>query len=175
MDKTEFARWAMALKTYFPRDNLLPTKESMELWFAELQDIPYNVALAMLRKWVNTQKWPPSISEIRSMCAEIVNGKLPEWSDGWQEVVAAIGRHGYANQDEALAAMSPITRDAVEKIGWRNICLSENPDTIRAQFRQCFQICAARQAEDRQINPELKAAITDLLDKANTQLLPESR
>lgn len=169
MNKSEFSVWAMALKTYFPRDNLLPSKEAMELWFQELRDIPAPVATAMLRKWVDTQKWPPTIAEVRAMCAEIANGKLPEWSDGWAEVTAAIRRHGYIDQEAALASLSPATRNAVETIGWQAICLSENPDTIRAQFRQVFQICVNRQIEDRQINPELKAAIASM----TTPLLTE--
>lgn len=172
MDKAEFSRWAMALKTYFPRENLLPTKEAMELWYIELLDIPFDVALAMLRKWVDTQKWPPTIAEVREACAEITGGKLPEWGDAWAEVQTAIAKHGYVDPDAALSSMSPITRDAVEKIGWRAICLSENPDTIRAQFRQVYQICVKRETEDRQINPELKEAIAGLLG-GNTPLLTE--
>ena len=169
MTTSEFSRWAMALKTYFPRDNLLPTKEAMELWYLELRDIPFEVALAMLRKWVDTQKWPPTIAEVREACAEITGGKLPEWDDGWAEVQRAIAKHGYIDTENALASMSPTTRDAVEKIGWRAICLSENPDTMRAQFRQVYTICQTRQIQDRQITPELKEKITGLLE--NKKLL----
>jgi hypothetical protein len=163
MNKREFSMWAMALKTFFPRDNLLPTPEAMELWYQELKDIPYAVATAMLRKWANTQKWPPTIAEVRTMCAELSAGKLPEWGDAWQEVQKAIGKFGYIDEEGAIDSMSPLTVEAVEKIGWRAICFSENPDTIRAQFRQVFQICANREIEDRQLTPELKETIRNLL------------
>ena len=163
MNKKEFSYWAMALKTFFPRDNLLPTPEAMELWYQELKDLSYQVATAMLRKWANTQKWPPTIAEVRAMCAELASGKLPEWSDAWQEVTKAIGKYGYLDEEGALDSMSPLTVAAVEKIGWRAICFSENPDTIRAQFRQVFQICANREIEDRQLTPELKETIRNLL------------
>jgi len=168
--KAEFAVWAMALKTYFPRDNLLPSNEAMELWYQELQDIPQNVAMAMLRKWVDTQKWPPTISEIRTMCKEISEGELPQWADAWQEVVRAIGRYGYMSEEEALDSMSPATQDAVLKIGWRAICMSENPDIIRAQFRQVFEICLKRKIEDRQLTPALKATIAQIADSHNLML-----
>lgn len=163
MNKKEFSMWAMALITFFPRFNLLPTPEAAELWYQELKDIPYQVATAMLRKWANTQKWPPTIAEVRAMCAELASGKLPEWSDAWQEVTKAIGKYGYLDEEGALDSMSPLTVAAVEKIGWRAICFSENPDTIRAQFRQVFQICANREIEDRQLTPELKETIRNLL------------
>jgi hypothetical protein len=118
----------------------------------------------MLRKWVETQKWPPSIAEVRTMCSEIANGKVLEWSDAWQEVIKAIAKYGCDYPEEALDSMSPITQTAVEKIGWRAICLSENPDIIRAQFRQVFQICVNREIEDRQITPQLKQMITGLIE-----------
>lgn len=172
MNKQEFAVWAMALKTYFPRDNLLPSKEAMELWYQELRDIPQNIATAMLRKWVDTEKWPPSIAEVRKMCAEIQNGKLPDWSDAWAEVTKAVARHGYIDEKSALDSMSPLTVAAVEKIGWRAICFSDNADVLRAQFRQVYQICASRAIEDRQLTPQLKTMIAALLDE-NTPLLSE--
>lgn len=165
MTKKEFAIFAMALKTYFPRDNLLPTEEAMELWYRELQDIPADVATAMLRKWVDTEKWPPSIAEIRSMCGEIAHGKLPDWGEAWREVEKAIGRYGYMAEEKALDSMSPTTQKAVLKIGWRGICMSENPDTIRAQFRQVYEICVNREIEDRQLPPALKDTIAQIGEK----------
>ena len=159
MNKKEFAIFAMALKTYFPRDNLLPTEESMELWYRQLSDIPADTASAMLSKWVVTQKWPPSIAEIRSMCAEIANGEIPDWGEAWKAVMDAVGRYGYMNESKALQSLPPIARRAVEKIGWNGICTSENQDVLRAQFRQIYEICIQREIEDRQLPPALKETI----------------
>lgn len=159
MNKKEFAIFAMALKTYFPRDNLLPTEEAMELWYRELRDISADVATVMLRKWVDTQKWPPTIAEIRTMCSEIAYGKFPEWSDGWREVTKAIGRYGYMQYDKAMDSLSPITRQAVKMIGWQDLCMSENPDIIRAQFRQVYEIVARREQEVRQLPADIKETI----------------
>ena len=45
VDKKEFGMFTAALKTYYPReDKLLPNQEAMELWYRQLQDIPYIVA-----------------------------------------------------------------------------------------------------------------------------------
>lgn len=33
MTKKEFAKIAMALKTYYPKESLLPNEQAMELWF----------------------------------------------------------------------------------------------------------------------------------------------
>ena len=170
MNKKEFAAWVSALQTYFPRYNLLPNAEAISLWFAELGDIPYVLLNAALRKWVNTEKWPPSIAELRALCMEIAQGKPMDWGEAWREVEKAISRYGYMNEEKALDSMSPVTQQAVSKIGWRGICMSENPDTIRAQFRQVFEICVQREIEDRQLPPALKETIAMIGGKSVPQL-----
>ena len=46
MDKQEFATLAMALRTYYPKESILPNKEAMQLWYRELQD-----AYSMMAEW----------------------------------------------------------------------------------------------------------------------------
>lgn len=162
MDKRDFAKWVSALQTYFPRYNLLPNAEAITLWYAELGDIPYHLLSAALRKWVNTEKFPPTISELRALCAEIVNGKPQDWGEAWQEVTQAIKRYGVYREEEAIASLSPHARTAAERIGWTAICVSENPEALRAQFRQVFEVCVKREAENRQLPESLREAITKI-------------
>ena len=65
MTATEFAQLAAAIKTYYPRDNVLPTDRAMELWFDALKDLEYRNAVAGLKKYVESHKYPPTISDIR--------------------------------------------------------------------------------------------------------------
>ena len=165
MERNEFALWVKALQTYYERFNLLRTREAVELWYRELEYIPAEVLLTALRKWVNSSQkgqFPPSISELKAMVAEVTIGQLPEWGEGWAEVRKAVGRYGYMREEEALASLSPITRQSVKYIGWKEVCLSENPDVVRGQFRKAYEACARRQEEDRNLSPELKAAIDRL-------------
>jgi hypothetical protein len=71
MDKKEFATFAMALKTYYPRETLLPNTQAMELWYKQLQGIPLVVAQIALEKWVATNKWSPSISDLFNVVEKI--------------------------------------------------------------------------------------------------------
>ena len=162
MDKNEFSLIAAAMRTYFPRYNMLPNAEAMELWYQELQDLPYELLSACLRKWVATEKWPPSIAELRAMSADMVRGPAPDWGDGWGEVRSAIQRFGYVREKEALASLSPAARSAAERIGWQDICLSENPEALRAQFRQIYQVIAERENTDRLIAPAVREMISGM-------------
>lgn len=162
MTKTEFMQIAAAIKTYYPRDNILPSNEAMSLWYEALKDLPYPVLSSSLSKWVTTEKWPPSIAELRAMSTEMVQGALPEWGDAWAEVTRAVHRYGWSRPQEALDSLSPSARAAAERIGWAPICESENIETLRAQFRQVFEACARRENEQRQLPAALRETIAQI-------------
>lgn len=75
MTREEFGVFSSALKTYYPKETLLPNKAAMELWYRQLQDIPYQIAESALNKWVATNKWSPSIADIRQISSWIINGE----------------------------------------------------------------------------------------------------
>ena len=159
MTKQEFLVISATLQTYYPRFNLLPNQEAMSLWFDGLKDLRADVLSAALKKWAMTEKWPPSIAELREKCGEIINGDRPDWGTGWAEVQKAIRLYGYMQPQKALASMGAVTREAVNRIGWQAICESENPETIRAQFRQVYEVCEGRMNTENNLPPELKESI----------------
>ena len=159
MNKQEFLVISATLQTYYPRFNLLPNQEAMSLWFDGLKDLRADVLSAALKKWAMTEKWPPSIAELREKCGEIVNGDRPDWRTGWAEVQKAIRLYGYMQPQKALESMGAVTREAVNRIGWQAICESENPETIRAQFRQVYETCEGRMNTENNLPPELKESI----------------
>lgn len=168
MTKKEFATFAMALKTYYPREQLLPNQQAMDLWFAQLQDIPFKVAEAGLQKWVSLNKWSPSIADIRNMASGITHGELPDWGDAWEEVCRSIRQYGSYRAGDALASLSPLTRKATERIGFRNLCMSENPSSDRANFRMIYEQLAEREKKNAQLSEPLKQLISQM---QNTKLI----
>ena len=162
MNKTEFSTFSMALKTYYPRENLLPNSQAMELWFGQLQDIPYKVAEMALNKWVAVNKWSPSIADIREMAAEITKGEIPDWGEGWEQVLRAIRKYGSYNQPEAMKSLDDLTRQTVERLGYLNICRSENIATDRANFRMIYEQLAERKKKEVQLPAGLKELINSV-------------
>lgn len=162
MTKQEFSKWVMALKTFYPREQLLPNPQAIELWYQELHDIPMNVAEAALRKWVATNKWSPTIAEVREMCVDVKRGDAPDWSDGWAQLQQAIRRYGSYRPAEAMASLDPITRATVKRLGFVNLCVSENPMSDRKQFRDTFEIMAKREQMRLQLPLELQDGIKSI-------------
>lgn len=163
MDKREFAILAAAIKTYYSKEkDLLPNQAAMELWYRELQDLPFDVAEAAIRKWANTNKWSPTIAELRETAATISYGEIPGWGDGWEKVLKAIRTHGMYNISGALASLDPLTRQAVERVGFREICLSENIAVERANFRMVYESLAERKKTEQQVALPLQQVIERL-------------
>ena len=132
MTSEEFSKFAMGLKTYFPRDALLPNAQAMELWYRQLADIPYEIAEAVLNKWVATNKWSPTIADIREMATEMKTGTSIEWGEAWESVMKAVRKFGYYQKTEALDSLDDVTRRCVERVGWTEICMTENVSVERA-------------------------------------------
>lgn len=160
MTKEEFSKFSMALQTYYPKENLIPNNQAMELWYRQLKDIPYNVAGIMLNKWAATNKWSPSIADIRSQAVEITMGDKPEWSEGWRQVQRAIRMHGSYNINKAMELLDDVTRQTVERLGFINLCNSTNVTADRANFRSIFEQIAERKQQEKQIPAELHKIIS---------------
>lgn len=159
MTRQEFATFAMALKTYYPRETLLPNQAAMELWFRELEDIPYKVAEASLRKWVATNKWSPSIAEIREISTTMQYGEQMTWGEAWEKALNAVRRYGSYNKQAALDSLDPLTRKCVENIGYLDLCMSENIMVERAHFQKIFEVYAKREQTDKRLPTNLLQAI----------------
>jgi hypothetical protein len=162
MTAQEFSMFVMALRTYYPREQILPNNQAMELWYRQLQDIPYNIAEATLNKWVATNKWSPSIADIREGAVSIKTEKPKEWGDGWEQVLQAIKRYGMYQVEEAMASFDEITKQCVKRMGFVNICLSENITADRANFRMIYEQIAERKKSEAQLPVNLLENIAQI-------------
>ena len=151
MTKKEFALLGMALKTYYPKESILPNEQALELWFKQLADIPYNVAEAALNKWVALNKWSPTIADLREIASELITEESPEWGDAWETVLRAVRKYGTWNERGALESLDEITRQCVERMGFKNICNAENISIERANFRMIYEQKLERKKRREQI------------------------
>lgn len=178
MDKKEFALFAAALKTYYPKENLLPNAQAMELWFRQLQDIPYQIAEITLNKWVATNKWSPTIAEIREQATAVKIGDKPLWSDGWEQVQRNIRKYGLCTYDpdryvQCMNSFDPLTRQVVKRLGWSNLCNSPTSEIMadRANFRMIFEQLADREHKEKQLPVNLTNLIEAVQEKEKQLML----
>lgn len=173
MNRDEFKVLCKGMKAVYTQPTFLPDADAFNIWFSLLQDLDYMVAQAAIQKYMLTNKFPPTIADIREMATGISIGEKPLWSDGWEEVLRAIRRFGSYRESEALASMSEITRQAVQRLGFRNLCMSENVMTDRANFRMVYEQISDREYSAKQIPMKLSNMIESIQQKNSNRLLGE--
>lgn len=156
MTDVEFATIASAVKAAYPSANIMPDKQSKSVWYTMLCDLDYNVCLAALKEHMSTCRFAPSIAELRELCGNITNGQQKDWGAAWEDVLGAIRHKGMYREKEALEGMDEVTRECVKRLGFVNICTSENIDHDRANFRMIYEQVAKRRAQDAQLPQGLR-------------------
>lgn len=124
----------------------------LRLYVEMLSDIPPQILEVAVKKLIMTNKFLPSIAEIRETAYGIkgtISGTAaPDESEAWGEVIKAIQSVGYYGKPkfshEAITA-------AVNNIGWQDICTTptDGTNTLRSQFRRAYQLAAQRQKDNR--------------------------
>lgn len=175
MKKNEAAKIVAYIGGAFPQEMMKLSEKMAEAmvlaYLAILQDLDYpeceRATLAML----STAKFMPRPAEIRAEVMEQRNGAQRAAGEAWGEVLRAIGRFGaYRSPGVDFEFNDPITARAVEAMGWRSLCISEDQTADRARFMQTYTEIATRSVRDAALpaaarRPELPTG-TVKLDKA---------
>lgn len=172
MTKKEMVIILKALKEAYK--DFQVTEEKTNLWFELLGDIDFQVAKIAVSKLILENTFSPAIAEIRKQAVEVSRPYTLSAAEALGEVRKAIIEFGHVRPTEALESMSPLTREAVQYIGWSNICLSEEPGVERGQFLRIYEQLRKRE-EDQALLPEsLKEQIKALSERKAVKALKES-
>lgn len=162
MTREEFGRLAAAIKTYYSKEDVLVNDHAMELWYQQLKDLDYKISSIALSKWVATNKWSPTIADLRETYAGIRYGEPMSWSEGWDRTVKAIKKYGYMRETEALESLDETTREVVKRLGYFSLCASENLSADRANFRMVFEQIAQKRKTDELIPSGIKKLVKQM-------------
>ena len=120
------------------------SSSAIEIYVRLLADIPGFVLEQAALDHISYSNFFPSIAELRSAAFSIIEAvdPIPTSYEAWSEVQAEIQRVGHCNNPQFD---NLITAQVVEQLGWRYLCLSENPVSDRSHFVQAYQELAERQ------------------------------
>ena len=165
VSKQEFATLVLAMQAMYG-DEFIGTKEAMDVWFALLHDLDYQILSKALQKHMLTNKFKPTVAELREIYADLICPVISDWSEGWEQVSKAIGHYGMYRTEEAMESFDEVTREAVKRLGFQNICLSENIVADRARFAEIYQAIQQR----KRIAVNIGSALPDLQEAVNRRL-----
>jgi len=162
MTKHETAKLLAVLAAAFPRFEVDDLK--VQVWHELLGDLDYGVLQLAIQKLILENPYSPTIADIRKRAAEIMTPQeeMIDAAGAWGEVVRAVRKYGYYCEAEALESMSPQVAKVVRCIGWREICLSEEPGVVRGQFLKMYQQVSEREQKMRLLPQSLRDEIQKL-------------
>lgn len=70
MNQQEFASIAAIIKTAYPNNNILPTREAITTWFELLKDLDFELCRISVIEYIKSNKYPPTIADIRDVCTK---------------------------------------------------------------------------------------------------------
>jgi len=131
----------------------------INLWITMFADTDKEIMNLAIQKIIATSKYFPTVAEVRETIAEISTGYVIDGGAAWGEVISAIRNYGQYRETKALESMSEMTRTVVQRMGWHNLCMSEDMEIDRAHFLKIYQAEEKRQKQKNSLPLEIQQKI----------------
>jgi hypothetical protein len=136
------------------------TAFTLQVYFEDLKDLDgeqLRLAADMCRT-ENGRKFAPSTGELRGAVSRMtqMSSNAPDSYQAWREVCRAITDYGYTGTPEFS---HPLVTEAVKRMGWRNLCMSEDQVSDRARFVACYEQLQERAETETMLLPEVRGYI----------------
>lgn len=169
MERSEAGQLLTLMASAWPRFE--PSDDKVALWRELFDDVPFEVAKLALKKLMLTNTFPPSVAELRQAVMDITTPESERITaaEAWGMVTQAIQYFGSYQEHDGLESLPPPVRRTAEYIGWRDLCLSEEPEILRAQFMRMYDQVATRRREKAMLPPAMRATIGQLAAKMDME------
>ena len=102
MEREEFKILVKAMKAVYEQPTFIPDKDAFDVWYGLLQDLPYEQANLAIQKYMTSERFPPTIADIRTKATEIIAPAEESMSElqAWALVQRALRNSGYNSEEE---------------------------------------------------------------------------
>jgi hypothetical protein len=138
-------------------------EDLVTLWEMMLSDMPLDIAKKAVQMHLSKSVYPPTIADIREAGSQIAQPRTMDAIEAWDLVCKAIRKYGFYRELDGIASLPDDVAKMAKMFSWRELCLNENPDTLRAQFRMAWETMAKRKKEQNILPQE----IVDALETGN--------
>ena len=149
MTKKEALQLITLLQMAYPRQAL--GDKTVEVYAGFIQDLDYQVAKQVIQSHIRTEKWFPTIAEIREAYAETVNF-IPS-AEQAMEILRAAARCG----NYEAVKQNNLLSQAVATVGFRTLCHSDYPEPLFDKVRDAYDNLRKREIKRLQASPNTGA------------------
>jgi hypothetical protein len=137
---------------------------TVEAWHELLKDLDFKVALSATKKVVAESEIPalPAVGKICKAALDLQHGFSITAPEAWGMVLRAVHKHGFYGEAEAMKELPTDVAQVVRWMGWREICHSDAPDVVRAQFMRMYETQEKRLREIAGLPPGVRDLVKGL-------------
>lgn len=133
--------------------NTQVTPETVAVYLRLLGDIEPGDLQVIVDQAVATCKFLPTVAELRDMRHAMTQMGELSWGEAWENVQSEMRRIGNWGTPQFR---TELTAAVVRSMGWKELCVSENPQTDRAQFRDIYSGMQTRQHSAQKLLPQAR-------------------
>lgn len=164
MEREEFKVLVKAMKAVYPQPTFIPDQDAFNVWYGLLKDLQYNQLSMAIQKYMLTEKYPPTIADLRTKTCEIMDPDLESMSEleAWAIVRKAIRNSGYQAKEEfeKLPLACKMAVGSPSNLREWAMMDSEQIGTVQqSHFIKSYRSAVAKIKEDRKIPDSIKKSI----------------
>jgi hypothetical protein len=160
-DETKTVLAMMA--TVYPK-NLLPevTDLTVNVWYQLLQDLPFKTISAAVAAWLATNRYPPTISDLREIVVKRETADQTTPDEAWSRLTVAIRKYGHTQPDMAAGFLGDLWQTI--KNDWPYYCgmLESEMPNEKARFIRMYTAKSKRDKEQLQIPQQIRKALSGI-------------
>lgn len=161
-----FAAYPIETRNVPPDEALITAK----VYASALDDLDENEVNQAIMFLVKTSERLPTVAKIRATVLELRYGPARPGGDAWGDVVKEIGRRGLSG---VAGFRDPLVAKAVSRLGWSELCRSENPAADRARFIELYDALVREERHLAAARPAVRSEL--LLERAPALSAPGAR
>ncbi len=125
MNRKDAAQLVAIVVTAYPNFDKFKDADSVKatvnLWAMMFEDVEAGLVALAVKKHIATNKWPPSVAELREILLEVAHPDLIQPDKAWLAVSDLLYSAGEFNHGDLNRQLPPLVARAVEAIGWSNL------------------------------------------------------
>lgn len=167
MTRDEFKVLVKAMKAVYSSENFIADRDAFEVWFGLLKDLSYKQANLAIQKYMTSEKFPPTIADIRTKATEIIAPAEESMSElqAWALVQKALRNSGY-NSEEEFAKLPEACQRAVGTAAnlkeWATMDSDQVATIEQSHFIRNYRTAVQRMKEDARLPENVRMLIADM-------------
>jgi len=141
--------------------------EKFYLWYEALKNYPAQQVQEAAIYALKTSHFEPKVADIIT-AIDLLDPDNITTEKAWQITTDLVRRFGSYQKSAALLAAPHLIREAIETIGYKNLCTSNNLVATRAHFFQCYNSIKLRDRAKYIVHQN-----KNLLERAKQKTLPD--